>query len=182
MSNVLRRLWPVPLVIAASLVTQKAAFESRYDVGGHAAEHLSSATAPFMAAAVVGLLLWFTPAARHEIDVIAACLAWFTATIFVLVGNVRVVDDLIAVGASHTPTDDIPDVADHGLANGAPWWGVFAALIVVAVMWRRGHISPRVAVGAAVLSVIFPPWIIPGVGVVVVAVARVIAVARTDAS
>ena len=178
----LRRLWPVPVVIAASIAIQKVAFESDYDVGGHAAGHLSSATAPFLGGAVVILLLWATPAARRQLDVIAACAAWLTATVFVLIGNVRVVDDLIAAGLGHAPTEGLPDVADHGLANSAPWFAVIAAVVLVGVMWRRGHISRPVAIGAAVLSVIFPPWVIPGAGAVVVAIARVVAVARTPAS
>src|SRR5437660_1249618 len=48
-----RRWWPVPALIVSSLVVQKVFFESRYDVSGHAAEHLSSANAPFAAFAVV---------------------------------------------------------------------------------------------------------------------------------
>jgi len=52
-----RRWSPVPALLGSSLVIQKLFFESRYDVAGHAAGHLSSATAPFFATAVV-ILLW----------------------------------------------------------------------------------------------------------------------------
>jgi hypothetical protein len=37
-----------------------------------------------------------------------------------------------------------------------------------------------VAIGAAVLSVIFPPWIFPGAGVLVLTIARCIAYQRAS--
>lgn len=61
-----RRWWPVPVLLTTSLVVQKAFFESGYDVSGHAAEHLSSATATFPAFALVAILLYVTPRARRQ--------------------------------------------------------------------------------------------------------------------
>jgi hypothetical protein len=175
---VARRLWPVPLILGVSLVIQKAFFESRYDVSGHAAEHLGSAGAPFFAAAVVAILLWATPAAWRQAEVMAGAVAWFAATVLVLVGNIRVIDDLVAAGFGKVATGDVPDVADHGLANLAPWLAVIAAVALTALLWRRRHVSNRVALIAAVLNVLFPPWIIPGAGVVVLVGARCAARAR----
>jgi hypothetical protein len=169
----------VPAVLAGSLAAQKIVFESRYDVSGHAAGHLSSAAAPFAAFAAVIILLWATPTARNQAGVLIACLAWLAATVLVLVGNVRVVDDLVAAGLGHAPTENLPDVADHGLANLAPWLAVVAAVAMAGVFWRRGHVGLRVAVGAGLLSIVFPPWIIPGAGVVVLVVARCIARGRS---
>src|SRR3954462_1985588 len=172
---VARRWWPVPAGLAGSIVVQKLLFESRYDVSGHAAGHLSSATAPFGAFVFVAILLWATPAGRRQVDVLVTSLAWFAATVLVLVGNVRVVDALVAAGLGHAPTEGLPDVADHGLADLAPWLAVVAAVALAGVLWRRGHVSPRVAVGAGLLSVVFPPWIIPGAGAAVLVVGRCIA-------
>src|SRR3954468_7866583 len=93
-----RRWWPVPVMLATSIVVQKLVFESRYEVAGHAAGHLSSATAPFGAFAFVAVLLWTTPTGRRHPDVLAVCSAWLTGTVLVLVGNVRVVDALIDAG------------------------------------------------------------------------------------
>src|SRR5881394_2690461 len=118
--STVRRWWPVPVILASSLTVQKVLFESRYDVSGHAAGHLDSATAPFGAVAVVVILLWATPAGRRQADVVVASLAWLAATVLVLVGNVRVVNDLVHAGLSHASTENLPDVADHGLANLAP--------------------------------------------------------------
>lgn len=169
------RAWPVPLILAVSILVQKALFESRYDVGGHAAEHLSSASAPFFAAPLLAILLWATPTARHQTDVLAGAAAWLATTVAVLVGNVRVVDDLVASGFGKIGTSQVPDVADHGLANLAPWIAVAAALALTAAIWRRGHVSAGVAAVAAVLNVLFPPWIIPGAGIVVLVGARALA-------
>ena len=177
---VARRWWPVPVVVASSIAVQKLLFESRYDVSGHAAGHLSSATAPFGAIVFVVILWWTTRAARREPDVLVFGGAWFAATVLVLVGNVRVVDALVDAGLGRAPTEGLPDVADHGLANLAPWLAVVAAVVMAGVFWRRGHVSRTVAIGSGLLSVVFPPWIIPGPGVVVLVVARCVAHTRSS--
>ena len=148
---------------------------SRYDVGGHAAEHLGSAAAPFMAAAVVAILVvGDAPSAppgrraRRGRGVVQLD----------RLGDARqpsVIDDLVAAGYSHTPTDSVPDVADHALANSSIWYAVVAALVLVASFrWHR-HIGNRAAIGAAIVTVLFPPWIIPGAGVIVLAIVRCVA-------
>jgi hypothetical protein len=132
-----------------------------------------------MAAAVVATLLWATPRSRRQIDVLAAAAGWFGTTVVVMVGNLRVVDDLVAAGYAHTPTNSVPDVADHALANASIWYAVVAALVVIASFRRRGHIGNRAAIGAAIVTIVFPPWIIPGAGVIVLAIVG--CVARTRA-
>ncbi len=180
-----RRWWPVPVILITSIVVQKVFFESRYDVSGHAAEHLSGATAPFAAAALVGILLFVTPPARRQPLVLVTSAAWLASTVLVLVGNVRVVDALIRAGMGDTPTSELMENATigsaHGLANLAPWLGVVAALALTGALWRHRHVSGRVAVGAVVASVIVPPWLVPGAGVFVVAIARIAARRRTSA-
>ena len=179
---VVRRWWPVPALIAGSILVQKVFFESRYDVSGHAGEHLMSAGIPFLGAALVGILLFVTPRARRQPLVLIAMAAWLSATVVVLVGNVRVVDALIRADMADTSTDDLVQTSAiesaHDLANSSPMLAVVAALALTAVLWWYGHISRGVAIGALVLSVIFPPWIIPGAGVLVVTIARCIAYHR----
>ena len=82
-------------------------------------------------------------------------------------GNLRVVDDLVAAGYSRTPTGSVPDVADHSLANSSVWYAEVAALLLVAAWRRRRHIGNRATTGAVIATVIIPPWIIPGAGVIV---------------
>jgi len=169
--RVVRVWWPVPAFIAASVVAQELLLTSRYQVGGHAAGHLQSASAPFLAGAMLATLFWATPRARGEVDVLLAAAAWFTATVVVMVGNVRVVDDLLDAGYGHTPTSAVPDIADHSLANWAMWCAVAAALVLVAAIRWRGHIGNTAAAGATA-AMIFPPWFIPGAGVLVLTIVR----------
>lgn len=173
-ARIVRDWWPVPAFVAGGLLAQQLLLSSRYDVGGHAAEHLTGASAPFMSAAVVSILFWATPRARRQIDLFAAAVGWFAATVLVMFGNLRVVDDLIAAGYSHTPTGSVPDVADHSLANSSVWYAEVAALVLVAAWRRRRHVGNRATFGAVVTTVVIPPWIIPGAGVIVLAVVRLV--------
>lgn len=178
LTHVVRALWPVPALIATSLIAEQLLVTSRYDVGGHAAGHLASASAPFMAAAILCILFWTTPLARRQADLLVVGGVWFATTLLVMVGNLRVVDDLVAAGYSHTPTGSVPDVADHSLANSSVWYAVVAALVLVAAWRRRRHIGNRATIGAVVATVIIPPWIIPGAGVIVLAIVRVVQCSR----
>ena len=177
-TRIAREWWLVPAFVVGAVLAQQVLLTSRHDVGGHAAEHLGSASAPFMAAAVIATLFWATPLARRQVDVLVAAGVWFGTTSVVMLGNLRVIDDLVAAGYSHTPTSSVPDVADHALANSSVWYAVVAALLLIASFrWRR-LIGNRATIGAAVLTVIFPPWIIPGAGVIVLAIVRCVARGR----
>ena len=177
-----RRWWPVPVLLIGAILVQKAFVENRYDISGHAAEHLQGATAVFPAVVIVAILLYATPSGRRQPVVLVTCAMWLLSTMLVLVGNLRVVDALVDAGLSDTPTSQLVMTealeSAHDLANLAPWLAVVSALAVTGAFWRYGQISTRVAVGAAVLSVIFPPWIIPGAGVLVITIARCIAFQR----
>jgi hypothetical protein len=173
-TSIVREWWPVPALITAALIAQRLLLNSRYDVGGHAAEHLASASAPFMAAAVLCILFWATPQARRRADLLGAAAVWFIATLLVMVGNLRVVDDLIAAGYSHTPTGSVPDVADHSLANSSVWFAEAGALLLVAAWRRRRRMGNRATIGAIFTTLIIPPWIIPGAGVIVLAIVRLV--------
>ena len=165
----------MPGLIALAAVAQQLLLASRYDVGGHAAEHLGSASIPFVGAAVLAILLWATPLARRQADVLVAVAAWLGATVVVMIGNLRVVDDLVAAGHARTPTSSVPDVADHALANSSVWYAVGAAVLLVAAFRRRRHIGNRATAGAVVLTLVFPPWIFPGIGVIVLTIVRCVA-------
>jgi hypothetical protein len=166
------RWWPLPAFIAVSLICQEVLLMSRYDVGGHAAGHLAGATVPFMAAAVLSIVFWATPPSRRQIDLLLVGAVWLATTILVLVGNLRVVDDLIAAGYGRTPTGSIPDIADHGLANSSVWYAEAAALVLIGAWRRRGHIGNRATMGAVATTLVVPPWFIPGAGVIVLAIVR----------
>jgi hypothetical protein len=174
LSHIVRAWWPLLALVATALTAQQLLLSSRYDVGGHAAEHLTGASAPFMSAAILSILFWTTPLARRQVDLVVTGGVWFAATLLVMLGNLRVVDDLVAAGYSRTPTGSVPDVADHSLANSSVWYAEVAALLLVAAWRRRRHIGNRATIGAVVATVIIPPWIIPGAGVIVLAIVRLV--------
>ncbi|MEX2255941.1 MAG: hypothetical protein WEC34_10940 [Acidimicrobiia bacterium] len=175
----LKRWWPVPAAVATALVAQQVAYTGRYDVGGHAAEHLGSGSFVFLATAVAGLLLWLTPGARRSLVVVVGLALWLAAGVAIAVGNVEVVDALIDSGQATTSTDLLREtraVSDaHDLANTAPLFAVAAAMVVTFGLHRVGAASLRLAIVAAVLNVLIPYWIVPGFGLVVITIARCIA-------
>jgi hypothetical protein len=181
-----RRWWPIPVAVGLSLLIQTAAYTSRYDVGGHAAGHLSSGSFVFLATVVAGVLLGTTPATRRSAFVLVGLATWLGAGVAIAIGNVRVVDALIDAGQATTSTGNLVEssaVSDsHWLANTAPLLAVAGAFIVVLGMYRVRAASARLAGAAAVLNVLVPPWILPGFGVVVVAIARVVAVEKAARS
>jgi hypothetical protein len=165
--------------VAVALEVQQLTYSGRYDVGGHASEHLVSGAFVYMATAVTGLLLWLTPAARRSAIVVVGLAAWLAAGVAIAIGNVQVVDALIDSGQAFTSTDALRDtvgVSDaHDLANTAPLYAVVAAMVVTFGLYRVGAASVRLASIAAVLNVLIPYWIIPGFGVVVITIARAVA-------
>jgi hypothetical protein len=181
-----RRWWPIPAALGLSLLVQTVAYTGRYDVSGHAAGHLSSGTFVFLAIVVAGVLLWTTPAARRSPFVLVGLAVWVGAGVAIAIGNVRVVDALIDAGQATTPTESLvqsPVLSDsHWLANTAPYFAVAGAFVVVLGMYLVRCASARVAGVAAVVNVLVPPWILPGFGVVLIAITRIVAVEKAARS
>lgn len=176
---IVRRWWPLPIAIAISLVTQQAVYSGRYDVGGHASEHIGSGTFVFLATVVAGVLLWVAPSARRSPIVLVGLAVWLGAGVAIAIGNAQVVDALIESGQAFTSTDALRDtvaVSDaHDLANTAPLYAVAGAMVVTYGLYRAGVASTRLAIVAAVLNVLIPYWIVPGFGLAVIAIRRCIA-------
>jgi hypothetical protein len=177
--GIVRRWWPLPVAIAVSVVVQTVVYTGRYDVSGHASEHLGSGSFVFLASVVAGVLLWTTPAARRSPLVLAGLATWLGGGVAIAVGNARVVDALIDAGQATTPTGSLiesPAVSSaHSLANTAPVVAVVGAFIVVLGVYLARSASAMLAGIAAVFNVLVPYWVVPGFGVVLVAVARVVA-------
>jgi hypothetical protein len=174
----LRRWWPIPALLTLSLVVQKTVFESRYDVSGHAAEHLGSSTTIFFAVPLVLILLWVLGADRLRPFILAGSVLWLVGLVGVFLGNVRVVD---AIGNSDWTFEEADLLgaarpgydSGHDLAQLSSFVAVAGALLLIVAVWRAGAVSGRVAIISAVLSVLFPPWIFPGAGVAVLTFAVV---------
>ena len=169
------RWWPVLAIIATSLVIQELVLAGNYP-RGHAADHRESAKVVFFGAAMVAVIMWAAPRARRQLDVLVVAAAWLAALGGVAIGNLRVVDAIGDADWSNEEADTFGAGVDgfqsgHDLAGVAMLLAVGAAIVFAGVLFARGHVSRNVAIGSAVLSVVFPPFIIAGAGIVVLAVA-----------
>jgi hypothetical protein len=172
---VLRRWWPLAAIVGGAIVAQTVVLAG-YEAKGHAAGHLSSAQFVFLAFALTITILWATPKTRRQPDVLAAGAAWLGAVGAFALGNLRVVD---AIGSADWTDDEagllgagLPGFeSGHDLAESAAPVALVAAIALAIVVWRRGHVSTRIAIGACATSVLVPFFLIPGAGVVVLAVA-----------
>jgi hypothetical protein len=177
--RVLRRWWPILALLLLSLVVQKTLFESRYDVSGHAAEHLGSSTTIFFATPLVLILLWALGADRLRPLILAGCVVWLVGLIGVFLGNVRVVDAIGSSDWTYQEADRLGAArpgyeSGHDLAELSSFVAVAGALLLIAAVWRRRAVSGRISIVSAVLSVLIPPWIFPGAGVVILTFAVVL--------
>ena len=170
-----RVLWPVPVFLAVVLTAQSI-WIGRYNVEGHAAGHLGSATTIFAGTFMIAVIVWAIPAGRRRDLLTGACAVLLLAgQLLVLFGNVQVVDAI----AGNNWTDEQADAlgasapgfeAGHSLAGRGAWLAVGASILLAVVLARRRVVSSRVAIGAAAVSVVVPYFIAPGAGIVVLAV------------
>jgi hypothetical protein len=174
--------WPVvAALVVAVLVTRVVA--GQYDVTGHAAGHLSSGLVVFMMAAFLVIGLWAAPEARRSWAVGLASLGYFVGLGIILRGELRVVD---AIGDRDWSDDQASALGEavpgfesgHSLTGRGALIAVLASIVLIWVLRSRRAIPTGLAVGATVASVIFPYWILPGAGVLVLAIGTVVLRAR----
>ena len=147
---------------------------------GHASGHLSSATAVFFGSVLIAVIVWSTPPTRRWPDVWIASGIWIAALVGVAIGNLRVVD---AIGGADWTNEEaavlgagLPGFeSGHDLAEISMWLAVAAAIVLSIVLLLRSQISRGVAIGAILVSLLFPPWFFPGAGVLVLAIALCLA-------
>jgi hypothetical protein len=109
---------------------------------------------------------------------------WIAALVGVAIGNLRVVD---AIGGADWNAEQADAFgagrpgfeSGHDLAEISMWLAVAAAVVLAIVLLLRSQISRGVAIGAILVSLIFPPSFFPGAGVVVLAVALCVTRHRT---
>jgi hypothetical protein len=178
-----RTWWPVAAFLLPVLVVQ-AVWSAGYDVAGHAADHLQSATPVFPMVFLSAVLLWALPGRGRRDPLLWLLLAAAIAScLVVMVGNVRVVDAIGGATWNDTQASQLGPTrpgfeSGHDLAELGAWGAVLATMVVAGLLWLRRLVSAKVAVAAAVVSLVFPSFIAPGAGMVVLAVAAVVARAR----
>ena len=182
----LRTWWPVAAFLVPVLVLQ-AVWSSQYDVAGHAADHLQSATPVFPMAFLSAVLLWALPGrGRRDLLLWLLLAAAIASCLVVLAGNVQVIDAIGGATWSDTQASQLGPArpgfeSGHDLAALGAWGAVLATMLVAGLLWLRGLVSAQVAVAATVVSLVFPHFIAPGAGVVVLAVSVVVARSRRPA-
>jgi hypothetical protein len=179
----LRSWWPVAAFLVPVLVAQTV-WSSRYDVAGHAADHLQSATPVFPMAFLSAVLLWALPG-RGRRDLLLWLLLGtaLASCLVVLAGNVRVIDAIGGATWNDAQASQLGPTrpgfeSGHELAELGAWGAVLATMLAAGLLWLRRLVSAKVAVAAAVVSLVFPYFIAPGAGVVVLAVWVAVARAR----
>jgi hypothetical protein len=171
----LRSWWPVAAFLVPVLVAQTV-WSSRYDVAGHAADHLQSATPVFPMAFLSAVLLWALPG-RGRRDLLLWLLLGtaLASCLVVLAGNVRVIDAIGGATWNDAQASQLGPPrpgfeSGHELAELGAWGAVLATMLAAGLLWLRRLVSAKVAAVAAVVSLVFPYFIAPGAGVVVLAV------------
>ena len=179
MKTFVSRWWPVPAFFIG-VGAMQAVTTARIEAHGHAAGHLGSASALFPMVGLYATLIWALPRARRKPELWALGAILGAGLAAVMAGNLRVVD---AIGGE-TWTDAHADAlgagrsgfaSGHDLAGTGSLVCVAAVLLIAVALLLRGTASRRVGIGAIVASVLFPPWIVPGAGLVVLAVAACLA-------
>jgi hypothetical protein len=171
----LRRWWPVAAFLVPVLVVQ-AVWSSRYHLAGHAADHLQSATPVFPMAFLSAVLLWALPGrGRRDLLLWLLVVAAIASCLVVLAGNARVIDAIGGATWNDAQASQLGPTrpgfeSGHDLAEVGTWGAVLATMLVAGLLWLRGLVSARVAVAAALVSRVFPHFIAPGAGLVVLVV------------
>ena len=177
--------WPVAAFLAPVLVAQTV-WSARYDVTGHAADHLQSATPVFPMVLLSAVLVWALPGRGRRDRLLWLLLgAAIASCLLVLAGNVQVIDAIDGATWSDTQASQLGPArpgfeSGHDLAARGAWGAVLATILAAGLLWRRRLVSAKVAAAAATVSLVVPSFLAPGAGMVVLAVSAAVARSRRD--
>lgn len=180
----IRHWWPVVAFLLPVLVVQTI-WSAQYDVAGHAADHLQSATPVFPMVFLSAVLLWVLPQrGRRDLLLWLLTAAAIASCLVVLAGNVRVIDAIGDATWSDTQAGQLGPArpgfdSGHDLAQLGAWGAVLTTMLLAGLLWLRRLVSAKVAAAAVAVSLVVPSFIAPGAGVVVLVVAAAAARART---
>ncbi len=179
-----RNWWPVAAFLLPVLVVQ-AVWSARYqDVTGHAAGHLQSATPVFPMVFLSAVLIWALPRRARRDPLLWLLIAAAVAScLVVMAGNVQVVD---AIGGANWTDEQASQLgparpgfeSGHDLAGVGAQGAGSATTLMAGLLWLRKLVSATAAVAAAAVSLIFPDYIAPGAGIVVLVISAMVARSR----
>ena len=181
--EILRSWWPVAAFLVPVLVAQTL-WSGRYEVAGHAADHLQSATPLFPMTFLSAVLVWVLPGRGRRDRLLWVLLAAAIAScLVVLVGNVRVIEAIDGATWTDTQASQLgptrPGFASgHDLAQVGAWGAVLATILAAGLLWHRRLVSAKVAAAAAVINLVIPAFLAPGAGILVLVVSAAVARAR----
>jgi len=183
--EILHSWWPVAAFLVPVLVAQTI-WSGRYEVAGHAADHLQSATPVFPMIFLSAVLLWALPGrGRRDRLLLLLLAAAIASCLVVLVGNVRVIEAIDGANWTDAQASQLGPArfgfeSGHDLAQLGAWGAVLATMLAAGLLWRRRLVSAKAAAAAAVVSLVVPSFIAPGAGIVVLTVSAAVAHARGD--
>jgi hypothetical protein len=157
----LRTWWPVAAFLLPVLVVQSL-WSARYDVAGHAADHLQSATPVFPMVFLSAVLLWALPRrARRDPWLWLLTAAAIAGCLVVMAGNVRVIDAIGGAAWSDTQASQLGPTrpgfeSGHDLAEVGAWGAELATMLAAGLLWVRRLASATVAAAAAAVSLFSP--------------------------
>ena len=171
----LRQWWPAAAIFGCALIAQKLSL-SGYEARGHAAGHLGSAGALFPMMAVFAVIVWVSASVRRRPAVWAIGLVLSAGLVLRLVGDLRVVNAINGEIWSDAQADVLGPAragfsSGHDMTQVGSLIAVLATVVLALILRARRQVGHRVAVAAIVVSVVIPYFIIPGAGIVVLAVA-----------
>jgi hypothetical protein len=182
-TELVRSWWPVAAFLLPVLVVQTV-WSARYDVAGHAADHLQSATPVFPMVFLSAVLLWALPRRGRRDPLLWLLIAAAIAScMVVMAGNVRVVDAIGGATWSDAQASQLGPTrpgfeSGHDLAALGAWGAVLATMLAAGLLWLRTLASAKVAAAAAAVSLVFPHFIAPGAGMVILAISAAVARSR----
>jgi hypothetical protein len=172
--SILRRWWPIAAFIVVGVVGGLLMDQIFPGRKGHGAGHLESAKVVPAVVTLVAVILWAVPGGRRATALWGASAVLVGGLIIVFVGNVRVVNAIGKDNWSDAQADALGPArtgftSGHSLTDEGILLVLIAATLVTIVLLARKRVTKAVGIGALVAN-LFPPWIIPGAGIIVLAV------------
>jgi hypothetical protein len=169
--GLLIRWWPLALFFGLAALAQ-VVFARAYEAEGHAAGHLQSAGGIFPMLALLATILWSAPSARRYATTWLLGLGLAAMLALTLVGNLMVVNAIegtnwtdaqaASLGPAHSGFE-----AGHTLAGIGMWGAAAATLAIGLYLFWRHLLTRNQVIAASVVSLLIPPFIIPGAGLFV---------------